>query len=119
MIFDFDVYEDEAMVYDTARYAKTEQERYDSYIEKVLGLAGETGEVIEKIKKMIRDKGDVFNLTAEEKLELEKELGDVLWYLTAIAYYNDIRLGAIAAGNLSKLQHRQRRNKIHGSGDNR
>lgn len=119
MIFDFDVYKDEAMQYDTAKYAIDEKTRYDGYMEKVLGLAGETGEVIEKIKKMIRDKDGVFHATPEDLEELKKELGDVLWYITAIGYYNGIELGAIAAGNLSKLQKRQRENKIHGSGDSR
>lgn len=42
-------------------------------IENVLGLVGETGEVAEKIKKVIRDN---YNLSREE---IEKELGDVLF----------------------------------------
>ena len=109
----FNKYQDAAIQFDTAK------ERYNGYIEKVFGLAGETGEVIEKIKKLLRDKDDIFNLTYEEELELKKELGDVLWYLSAVAYYNDIELEDIAVINLDKLKDRQARNKIHGSGDNR
>ena len=88
-------------------------------MEKALGLAGETGEVLEIIKKMIRDKGGVFETAQEDREKLRKELGDVLWYLSALAFYNDIRLEDIAKTNLEKLASRQKRDKIHGSGDDR
>jgi len=39
-------------------------------------LAGEIGEVVEKIKKIIRDEDGL--LTKERCEEIEKELGDVL-----------------------------------------
>ncbi len=115
----FNEYQNQAIQTDVAHNATTESARYNGYMEKALGLAGETGEVIEKIKKLIRDKGDVFALTSEEREELKKELGDVLWYLSAIAYYNGIELKDVAIHNLKKLEDRQARNKIHGSGDNR
>ena len=115
----FDEYQKIAIQFDTAKLAITEKERYDGYMEKVLGLAGETGEVLEKIKKMIRDKNGVFQATPEDIEELKKELGDVLWYLSAIAYYNGISLEKIAVANLNKLKSRKERNQIHGSGDNR
>ena len=108
-----------AIQFDTAKEPENYQERYNGFMEKALGLAGETGEVIEKIKKMIRDKDVVFPLTFEEQVDLEKELGDVLWYVSAIAYYSGIELGDIATANLNKLEDRRERNKIHGSGDNR
>ena len=116
---DFNYYQERAIQYDTSRLAIDEKARYDGYIEKALGLAGETGEVIEKIKKMIRDKNGVFQATPEDIDELKKELGDVLWYLSAIAYYNGINLDDVARTNFSKLRSRQERNKIHGDGDNR
>jgi len=50
----------------------------------LLGLIGETGEVAEKFKKMIRDDGGV--LSDERRLAIQKELGDVLWYTQAVAY---------------------------------
>lgn len=116
---DFDEYQYLAIKTDTAIDVKSDKERYDGYMEKALGLAGETGEVMEKIKKMIRDKNGVFSPTPEDIAELKKELGDVLWYVSAIAFYNGIDLDDVARANLDKLRSRQQRNKIHGNGDNR
>lgn len=115
----FNDYQNRAIQTDAAHNATTEAARYNGYMEKALGLAGETGEVLEKIKKMIRDKDGVFSISTEDRDSLQKELGDVLWYLSAIAYYNDIKLEDIAKINLKKLASRQQRDKIHGSGDDR
>ncbi len=115
----FNDYQNQAIKTDVAHNATTEYARYNGYMEKALGLAGETGEVLEKIKKMIRDKDGVFSISNEDRESLQKELGDVLWYLSAIAYYNDIKLENIAKINLEKLASRQQRDKIHGSGDDR
>ena len=82
-----------------------------------LGLAGETGEVCEKIKKYLR--GD-YTLSDEEKIdELEKEIGDVLWYLANLASDLHLSLEIIAAKNLKKLSDRQDRNVLKGEGDER
>lgn len=82
-----------------------------------LGLSGETGEVAEKVKKLYRDsKGEI---TPEFKETLKKELGDVLWYLSAICTDLEITLEDVAAANYQKLLDRQQRDAIHGSGDNR
>ena len=116
---DFNYYQERAIQYDTSRLAIDKEARYDGYMEKALGLAGETGEVLEKIKKMIRDKNGVFSPIPEDIAELKKELGDVLWYLSALAFYNGIDLDDVARANLEKLRSRKERNQIHGSGDNR
>ncbi|HBA36343.1 TPA: hypothetical protein DCZ15_00550 [Candidatus Falkowbacteria bacterium] len=87
------------------------------YIYPTLGLAGETGEVAEKIKKIIRDKNGLVD--EQDRQDLSKELGDVLWYLTQIATELEINLEDVAAGNLEKLSSRLERGKIGGSGDNR
>lgn len=88
-----------------------------NYIYPVLGLAGETGEVAEKFKKIIRDNGGKIDLA--KKIEIEKELGDVLWYLSQIATELNLKLEDIAQNNIKKLQSRLERNCIKGSGDNR
>ena len=83
----------------------------------VLGLCGESGEVAEKVKKILRDKKG--KLDSKSKQELVKEMGDVLWYLSAIASELKISLEEVARINVTKLSNRQKENKIHGSGDNR
>ena len=83
-----------------------------------LGLAGETGEVLDKIKKRIRDANA--NFIDKEFLEsIEKELGDVLWYIANLATDLDLDLHEIALKNLLKLARRQEEGKLSGSGDNR
>lgn len=82
-----------------------------------IGLAGECGEIAEKVKKSIRDKNGV--IESEDKQNLAKELGDVLWYLANLAEDLGLSLEDIARQNIDKLKSRQDRDKIHGSGDNR
>lgn len=82
-----------------------------------LGLAGEAGEVAEKIKKVIRDKGGVVDEVI--RIELQKELGDVLWYLSQLSTELGITLDDVATKNIEKLQSRMQRNQLHGDGDNR
>jgi NTP pyrophosphatase (non-canonical NTP hydrolase) len=82
-----------------------------------LGLANEAGEVLGKIKKVLRDKEGVFN--EETNKEIGKEIGDVLWYIAALARDLNLDLGEIAHENLIKLADRQARGVIQGSGDNR
>jgi len=89
----------------------------ENYVYPTLGLAGEAGEVAEKIKKAIRDKDGVVD--DERKEELKKELGDVLWYVSQIASELNLSLNEIAEKNIEKLYNRMERNKLKGSGDNR
>lgn len=83
----------------------------------VLGINGESGEIAEKIKKVIRDKNSV--ISQDDKDELAKEIGDVLWYLAVFAHDLGIPLEDIAQANLDKLKSRQSRGTLGGSGDNR
>lgn len=83
----------------------------------VLGVAGETGEMVEKIKKLFRDKNGVVD--QEFKDALIKEMGDIQWYLARLADQFDIEFNDVAKTNIEKLFSRQKRNKIHGEGDNR
>lgn len=83
----------------------------------VLGIAGEAGEVVEKWKKIVAYKDGV--ITEEDKQELAKEIGDVLWYMSLFADTLGVSLSDIAAQNLQKLASRQARGTQKGSGDNR
>lgn len=88
-----------------------------NYIYPVLGLAGEAGEVAEKFKKIIRDNDG--KIDSEKKAEIEKELGDVLWYISQISTELKINLEDVAKTNIKKLSSRLKRNCIKGDGDNR
>lgn len=83
----------------------------------VLGLVGESGEVAEKFKKLVRDKYGV--LTDENKAELLKELGDIVWYVNSIAILLGSDLEAVLRNNLKKVLSRKERGVTKGSGDNR
>lgn len=82
-----------------------------------LGLGGETGEVLEHLKKVQRDHAGVVSL--ERREALSKELGDVLWYLGRLASELGLELDTVARKNIEKLQDRKNRGVIQGSGDNR
>ena len=83
----------------------------------ILGLAGEAGELCNKYKKILRDKGGEADINDMD--ELAKELGDVLWYVAQIATELDTDLEIVARRNLMKLEDRQNRGVLGGSGDNR
>jgi NTP pyrophosphatase (non-canonical NTP hydrolase) len=91
----------------------------DSYafLSKLLGLVGEAGETAEKFKKIFRDKNGV--LSEEDKGEIVKELGDVLWYISVISTYLDVKLEDVAEKNLDKVLSRKSRGVSKGKGDNR
>jgi len=80
-----------------------------------LGLAGETGEVCDKIKKVIRDDNGLFS--EETRAGLKLELGDVLWYLAAICSTLDFTLEDVMEANIAKLTDRASRGTQRGSGD--
>ena len=97
---------------ETAIYSKQWSMMYPA-----LGLAGEAGEVCNKVKKIFRDEDG--HLVDEVREALAKELGDVLWYISALATDLDLNLDDIARGNRDKLESRHKRGVIGGSGDNR
>jgi NTP pyrophosphatase (non-canonical NTP hydrolase) len=88
-----------------------------NWIYPALGLAGETGEICEKIKKAIRDDGGI--ITPERLADLSKELGDVLWYIAALCVELGLDMDKVASANIAKLAARKRAGRIHGSGDHR
>lgn len=83
----------------------------------VLGLSGESGEVMEKFKKILRDGAGV--VTEDDKKEIIKELGDILWYINSVAHLLGSSLEEVAYANNKKLASRKQRDAIGGSGDNR
>lgn len=82
-----------------------------------LGLAGETGEVVDHIKKVIRDNNR--EVDAERRELIAKELGDVLWYMASIAADLGMTLNEVAELNIKKLKDRAERGVLRGAGDNR
>lgn len=82
-----------------------------------LGLGNEAGEVQGKIKKVLRDNGGIFDEIS--KLAIADEMGDVLWYLAALADDLGYTLNQIAEMNINKIKRRRENNTIGGSGDNR
>lgn len=85
----------------------------DRLMENTLGLMGEAGEVAEKVKKRIRD-----NETVKPE-DIVRELGDVVFYATALSNFYGASLGITIAENMMKLDGREARGTIKGSGDGR
>ncbi len=81
-----------------------------------LGL-GEVGELQNKVKKVMRDYDGV--VTEEMKKDLEKELGDILWYVATFCSELKVDMNDVAEKNIDKLFDRKARGVIKGSGDDR
>jgi NTP pyrophosphatase (non-canonical NTP hydrolase) len=98
----------------------TAQPNSDSLMEKTIwamGISGEAGEVIEKWKKIVAYKEGV--ISDEDKEELKKEIGDVVWYLAVFADSLGLTFEEVIQRNVEKLSSRNERGVIKGSGDNR
>ena len=102
----------------TALYGQTLADKVKPiYLYPTLGLAGEAGEIVEKVKKLVRN--DDGKISEEFRADIKKELGDVLWYVAQLATEFDVSLEEIAKLNGEKLRSRMERGKLHASGDNR
>lgn len=82
-----------------------------SYV--VLNLVGELGELYGKFAKAIRDGNKL------DQGDINKELGDILWQLSALCDDLGTSLEEVALLNLQKLAKRKENNTLTGSGDNR
>jgi len=92
-------------------------DEFKDIVHGVLGLSGEAGEVADKFKKIVRDKQG--EISEQDRQELSKEIGDVLWYIAVLAHLLGVPLEQLVEQNLEKLASRQQRGKLSGSGDNR
>lgn len=82
------------------RASRTLNPDADPLVNAALGLSGESGEVIELVKKFkFHNKGLDVDRFAEE-------LGDVLWYLSALCSAQNLQLSQVAADNIAKLESR-------------
>lgn len=108
----FNEYQNQALT--TAVYSGDE---FKDLMHWVLGINGEAGEISEKIKKIVRDKDGI--VTKNDKEEIIKEMGDVLWYLAVLARHFDYDFEEVSKRNIAKLTSRKARGTIEGSGDNR
>ncbi|MFO0920820.1 MAG: nucleoside triphosphate pyrophosphohydrolase family protein [Candidatus Saccharimonadales bacterium] len=82
-----------------------------------MGISGEAGEFLEKWKKIVAYKEG--QITDEDKNELKKELGDVVWYVALMSHSLGLSFDDVMELNLSKLADRKRRGVQKGAGDNR
>ena len=111
----FDEYQKEAARCDL--FEATRDLNQPGFVAKVFGICEEAGEVSGKFKKIIRDKEG--KISDEDREEIVKELGDVLWYVASIARYMGVNLSYVADKNMEKLLGRLERGTLHGKGDNR
>lgn len=99
--------EDEGVALTLDRYqvlaSDTDIEGPDNLLVPLLGLSGEIGNLVAEYKKKIRDDDTVY-VGFEEVLQTE--IGDILWYLAALARRKDYTLSDIAHANITKTRRR-------------
>ncbi|MDE1152249.1 MAG: nucleoside triphosphate pyrophosphohydrolase family protein [Micavibrio sp.] len=105
---DFDTYQTEA------RKTRTIPPE-NPVVYSALGLTGEAGELANKVKKIMRGDSNPQELVDG----IRGEMGDVLWYLAALADDLGITLDDVADENIKKLRSRYDRGTLKGAGDNR
>ncbi len=98
---DFDSYQKEALRTDRVPVSDGSDDVL-SLVVPMLGLAGETGQLLSEYKKHLRD-GEAHRLFKER---VSEELGDLLWYVANVASKFDLKLDEIAAANLAKVKAR-------------
>ena len=96
----------------------------DNAVYPALGMAGDAGEVADKVKKYLRVNGD--DPRAAElkddpvtRAKVLDEMGDTLWYIALLAMELDSSLEEVARRNNEKLRQRADRGVLVGEGDNR
>lgn len=97
---EFNLYQKEAL--GTDRVPVRDSENTLPLIVPMLGLAGETGQLLSEYKKHLRD-GEAHRLFKER---VSEELGDLLWYIANVASKFDLDLNDVAEANLAKVRAR-------------
>jgi len=117
----FSTYQTQA--HTTALYLDNIKDYLTPNVHKMLALSyvglglGESGEVQNKLKKIIRDKNGIIDVKTKD--DLKKELGDILWYVAEMCTLLHLDMGNVAQANLDKLFKRKDEGKLKGEGDNR
>lgn len=111
--YTFDNYQEDARI--TAIYPEHDTGSVEAINYVILGLVGEVGSIANAWKKVYR--GDYTREAIEEYII--RQIGDALWYASRISKEFGYTFGDIAADNIRKLNDRQQRGTIRGSGDTR
>lgn len=89
----------------------------DGLVYVAMKMLGEAGEVVEEVVKHVENEDkDTFAAFCER---LNRENGDVLWYVSALAVETGSSLEEVANLNIEKLRSRVRRGVLHGDGSDR
>jgi len=110
------IYEEASRVA-TVTLSKEELVKILNVLYTATGLAGEAGEVCNKIKKILRDNNSIIDEDVKQKVL--GELGGVAWYLTACAMEFGFSVEDVLNYNHQQIKDRLNRGVIKGDGDNR
>ena len=100
----FDDYQEEAAKSAAYQHGVIPNHPLDDAIYLALGLCGESGEIGNEIKKLVRDVGFIPD---ESSRDVAEELGDALWYLARLSATLGFSLSTIAALNIEKIRRRK------------
>lgn len=106
---DFNTYQTEAQKTDRVSANQSDSDAIVSLVVPLLGLAGETGELLSEYKKHLRD-GEAHQLFKER---IKEELGDLLWYVANVGAKFGVSLNDIAESNLAKTHDRWGKHNIY------
>lgn len=113
----FNEYQEKA--FETALYP----DRNENVLYPAMGLCEEAGEIMGKIAKIYRNDGRIVpcweDFSIKQRDDMEKEIGDALWFLSTLAKEFGFELEDVAIANIEKLADRARRNVICSERDNR
>jgi len=78
-----------------------------------LGLAGESGEAVDVLKKMFRDGDDATIEVTEERIKkLQGEFGDIMWYYARLMRLFSFEIDDVLDMNINKLMERKAKNEL-------